>query len=133
MIITFEYDIAHKLFFSIGICLYRTLKNNEMVATKQNKKSFNLYQKVFGDIEFNRYVIMAHTLVIQSCAGSVAVYYIMHLDDVISTVLLSLMAAITMGANAVAIAQGPMKTVIGMCLLTVITSILVIIYGVFSM
>lgn len=102
-----------------------------MGTSIQKTESKSLFNLIFGDIEFNRYVIMAHTLVIQSCAGSVAVYYIMHLEGTLSTVLLSLIAAITMGANAVAIAQGPMKAVVGMCLLTVVSSLLVVLYALF--
>lgn len=94
----------------------------------QQEKSKGFISKLFGDIEFNRYVIMAHTLVIQSCAGSVAVYYIMHLDGATSTGLLSVMAAITMAANSIAIAQGSMKLVIRMCLLTVVFALLSILY-----
>lgn len=94
----------------------------------EKNNSNGLLSKIFGDIEFNRYVLMAHTLVIQSCAGSVAVYYIMHLKGTSGTILLCLMTAITMGANAIAIAQGPMKLVLKMCLLTILFALLSILY-----
>lgn len=97
----------------------------------QQEKTSGIFAKIFGDIDFNRYVIMAHTLVIQSCAGSVAVYFIMQLHSGLGTALLSIMAAITMGANSVAIAQGPMKLVIQMCVTTVVAAMLSILYVVF--
>lgn len=98
------------------------------MGTLKKNNSKGLLSNIFGDIEFNRYVLMAHTLVIQSCAGSVAVYYIMHLKGTAGTVLLCLVAAVTMGANAVAIAQAPMKLVLRMCALTLIFAFLSIIY-----
>ena len=102
-----------------------------METTIQTTASKSLFSRILGDMEFNRYVIMAHTLVIQSCAGSVAVYFIMHLEGTVSTVMLSAIATITMAANSVAIAQGPMKAVVGMCLLTVVSSAFVVIYALF--
>lgn len=99
-----------------------------METHSEKNNSTGLLQRIFGDIEFNRYVLMAHTLVIQSCAGSVAVYYIMQLKGNMSTLLLCLIAAITMGANAVAIAQAPMKLVLRMCILTLISAFSSIIY-----
>lgn len=77
-------------------------------TAEKMKKEMNFIEQA----EFNRFGIMAMTLIIQSCLGSVAVCYISSWDNTTGLVLLALVAAFTMGANAIAIVQAPMKWVI---------------------
>ena len=74
-------------------------------------------------VEQNRFGLLPILITAQSCLGSVAVCYICGLEDTpLQTTLLLLVAAVTMGANGVAIAQAPMKWVVLGTVLCGITS-----------
>jgi hypothetical protein len=59
----------------------------------------------------------------QSICGSIAICFICQIDSITNTVLLSLIAAITMASNSLVIAQAPMKYVLSGFALTMIASI----------
>ena len=73
-------------------------------------------------VEHNRFGLLPILLTIQSCLGSIAVCYISELEELPQIILLSLVAAVTMGANGAAIAQAPMKWVVLGLILCIITS-----------
>lgn len=66
---------------------------------------------------------LAIIITTQSIAGSIAVCFICQNDTLVNTVLLSLVAAIGMGSNALVIAQAPMKYVLLGFVATMVTSI----------
>ena len=78
-------------------------------------------------VEHNRFGLLPILLTIQSCLGSVAVCYISGLEEQSQVILLSIVAAVTMGANGAAIAQAPMKWVVFGFILCVITSTIALI------
>ena len=63
--------------------------------------------------ESSRFAILPMTLTVQSCAGSVAVRYLLELEPDVHLLPLAIVAATTMGANAAGIAQMSMKWIIG--------------------
>jgi len=69
------------------------------------------------------------TITAQSCLGSVGVFFVFGLSTDMQEIPLLLLALITMGANATAIAQAPARFVLGSFILSVITSIAVIVYA----
>lgn len=73
-------------------------------------------------VEHNRFGLLPILITAQSCLGSVAVCYISDLAETPQLILLSLVAAVTMGANGAAIAQASMKWVVFGFILCVITS-----------
>ena len=70
----------------------------------------NKINQIIEDISYYRYGVIALTLTFGSCLGSVAVLLI--LKNSTSEIGLILTAIFTMFANAMAIAQAPMKTIV---------------------
>lgn len=95
----------------------------------ETAKKMKKEMKFIEQAEFNRFGIMAMTLIIQSCLGSIAVCYISSWDSAAGLVLLGLVAAFTMGANAIAIVQAPMKWVIWSFASSCFVSIIVTLIG----
>ncbi|MCH2223763.1 MAG: hypothetical protein MK066_03260 [Crocinitomicaceae bacterium] len=60
----------------------------------------------------------------QSICGSIAICFICQNDSTINTILLSLVAAINMGSNALVVAQAPMKYVLLGFVATLLISII---------
>lgn len=83
-------------------------------------------------MEFHRYGVMAFTITGQSCMASVAVCYIMQMSSESNLVPLIIVAFLTMGANAACIAQGPVKLIVRLFVGSMIVSILLTIYALFS-
>lgn len=78
--------------------------------------------------EFNRFGIMTFAIMVQSCLGSVAAYFIFQLGYDESFIPLSI-AAFSVGlANAFAIGQAPMKWVFRTSFASMIISVLLIVY-----
>lgn len=86
-----------------------------------------MIQKVntfFESLEFYRYSIMAMTLTAGSCLGSVAILVIAQNDA--GLVQLSICSAVSMAANALAIAMAPMKIMLWSFVLSVVVNTLLI-------
>jgi hypothetical protein len=83
------------------------------------KLEMNWFNKQAVLFEQGRLGLMAILITLQSCVGSIACMYVLQNDA--SEVWLALCAAITMGANAVLIAQASAKT----CLVTMYLSLIV--------
>ena len=66
----------------------------------------------WNQVEFNRFGIMCATVTLQSCLGGIAVCYLLQLSDVLAYVFLAVVTAASMGSNALAIAQVPVKLMI---------------------
>lgn len=79
----------------------------------------SFYQKA----EQSRLGYLAIIVTAQSLIGFVAICYISELPGEFETVLLSSVAATTMAANALLIAQAPMKYVLQGTVISVVTSI----------
>lgn len=74
---------------------------------------FTNNEEYWEGVEQKRFGLLPVLLTAQSCLGSVAVCYICGLEETpLQTTLLILVAAVTMGANGIAIAQAPMKWVV---------------------
>ncbi len=72
---------------------------------------------------------MALGMTFQSCLASVAVYEILkNLTQEQNLVPLCIIAPICMGANAMALAQAPIKVIIGSFLISTITSLSLLMY-----
>ncbi len=83
----------------------------------------NTKKAKIGNIEFNRYGITSAILILQSCIGSIAIFFVMQLPDALNIIPLIFVAVTTMGANAISIAQAPMKWVINSFAVSIIVSI----------
>ena len=91
-----------------------------MIATEET---------IWNKLEYNRFAVMTMVLLVQSCVGSVGVFYIQKLDALalVSGVPLAIMAVVNIVANAVTIAQVSIKLVVYSFMATVITSIVMVI------
>jgi len=93
---------------------------------------FRNNKEYWESVEQKRFGLLPILLTAQSCLGSVAVCYISQLEeDSLQTLLLILVAAVTMGANGVAIAQAPMKWVVFGALLCAVISTLALVVALF--
>lgn len=77
--------------------------------------------------EFNRFGIMCTTITVQSCLGGIAVCYLLQLNDALAYVFLTLVTIASMGANAMAIAQVPIKWMLGTFIGAVISTLFILI------
>ena len=68
---------------------------------------------------------MALFLTVQSCAGSVAVCYLLQVREIDNTPLLILIAIPTILANALTIAQSSMKVIVASFSIVILLSIIV--------
>lgn len=87
-------------------------------------------QKFWDEVEFYRFSIMMITITFGTCIASIAVYYILKphpFDFFIPLLLITLLA---MASNTAAIAQSPIKWVVGTFGLSTVFSILVILYSI---
>ncbi|MBX3165099.1 MAG: hypothetical protein KF900_11525 [Bacteroidetes bacterium] len=100
-----------------------TTKNNQSQTAAGVDGWFNRQAEKF---EASRFFWMSIYLTVQSCLGSVACMYI--LKNNASDIMLVSCAAVTMGANAVFISQGPGKW----CLLSFYISVLLNLFFIFT-
>lgn len=80
-----------------------------MKATPINHSESWLDRQVKA-FEFNRFALMAILITLQSCIGSLTAMLSLQHDNYVT---LAIVAALTMGANSVFIAQAPAKTCLG--------------------
>jgi hypothetical protein len=99
------------------------MSTQKITAEKTIGTGINLEMKWFNKqaalFDQGRLGLMAILITLQSCVGSIACMYVLQNDA--SEVWLALCAAITMGANAVLIAQASAK----LCLITLYLSLAV--------
>ncbi len=106
-----------------------TIKQVHPMARMATKKTsaepvylLRLFNRQAENFEKTRFGWMAMLITIQSCLGSVACMYI--LQGKASVVVLALCAAVTMGSNAIFIAQANAKTcLIGFYISLVLNSV----------
>lgn len=79
-------------------------------------------EKFWDEIERKRFGIMPLSITAQSCMGSIAVGLLLELGNDSALVPLMLVSGVTMGANAVTIAQTSMKSILFMFGLTFVVS-----------
>lgn len=89
----------------------------------------NFDNKFWKELEFYRFSIMMFTITFSTCIGSIAVYYLFEQKPSIYFVPLSVVVLLSMASNAAAIAQTPIKWVIGMFLIASLTSFSLIIFA----
>lgn len=89
-----------------------------------NLKGFKAQVQFFNSYYFG---LMITCIMVQSCVGSIAAMYAL---DVNSLWMLSTAAAITMGTNAVFIAQAPTKLTLAAFYTSIIVNVVLIITGI---
>lgn len=87
------------------------------------QQSLTWLDKQANAFEFNRFALMAILITFQSCLGSVTAMLSLQQDNYIT---LAIVAAATMGANAVFIAQGTAKTCLAFFYGTVVINLVLI-------
>lgn len=91
---------------------------------EEQETATNWFYKQAQQFESSRFAAMTFFITMQSCVGSIAAAMSLEKDMVVP---LGLCAALTMGANAVCIAQGPAKLCVGSLYLSVGVNVLIII------
>jgi len=106
---------------------YKEERTSAMVIEEKTQSVSSLGRFAFVN-EFNRFGIMTFAIMVQSCLGSVAAYFIFQLGYDENLIPLSI-AAFSVGlANAFAIGQAPMKWVFRTFVSSLIISVLLIVY-----
>ena len=83
-------------------------------------------EEYWEEIEFQRYGIMPISITAQSCLGSIAVGYLLAMQNMDHLVFVSIVAMVTMCANAIVIAQQPMKLVLGSFVISMLVSFILL-------
>lgn len=91
---------------------------------EQTPTPTNWFERQSQQFESSRFAAMTFFITLQSCVGSIAAAMSLEKNYVVP---LMLCAAITMGANAVCIAQGPAKWCVASLYLSTATNTLIII------
>lgn len=91
-----------------------------------NTHPLTWFDKQAINFEEKRFALMTIYLTIQSCLGGIVAMSALQMNNEPTLILAS---AITMGANALLIAQAPAKLCIGVFYFSIITSILMLSYN----
>jgi hypothetical protein len=81
------------------------------------------------EMEFYRFSIMMVTLTFGTALASVSIFYLFELQNTTYFIPVSIVTFFAMSSNAAAIAQSPLKWVVSLFLLSVITSLFFIFYS----
>jgi hypothetical protein len=95
---------------------------------KEKQESVSWFTKQAEKFEAGRFFWMSLLITVQTCLGSIACGYI--LQNTESVFMLSAGALLTMGANAVMIAQAPAKICLAMAYLSILANTLFILVNV---
>lgn len=90
----------------------------------KDQKTTNWFERQSEHYESSRFAAMTFFITMQSCVGSIAAAMSLEKDQVVP---LMICAVLTMGANAVCIAQGPAKWCVGVLYASVTINTLIII------
>lgn len=93
----------------------------------QKYKDPNFWDKM----EFYRFSIMGFTITFGTCLSSIAVLYLFDFKQINYFIPLSIVTIFTMGSNAAAISQSPLKWVVSIFLMSILVSIFFIFYAFF--
>lgn len=91
---------------------------------KEQETATNWLDKQAQQFESSRFAAMTFFITLQSCVGSIAASMSLDKDQIIP---LMICAVLTMGANAVCIAQGPAKWCVASLYISVAVNILIIV------
>jgi len=84
------------------------------------------------EVEFNRFGISAMLITVQSCVGGAAIGFMFKYGFGGNLLMLWIISATTMAANAAVIAQPPMKWVVGFSIIAMLMATLISIYVVLA-
>lgn len=90
----------------------------------KDQKTTNWFEQQAAQFESSRFAAMTFFITMQSCVGSIAAAMSLDKDQIIP---LMICAILTMGANAVCIAQGPAKWCVASLYASVAVNILIIV------
>lgn len=98
------------------------------MATPIKPITMSWFDKQAALFEKGRFGLMAILITLQSCVGSIACMYV--LENNASTVWLATCAVVTMGGNAVMIAQAGAKTCLAVLYASLLVNTLLIVFNV---
>jgi len=94
-------------------------------------RNFNNPQ-YWQEMEFYRFSIMMFTITFGTALSSISIYYLFELKQDVYDIPVALVALFAMGANASAIAQSPLKWVVGIFLSSIVLAVVFIFYAFFA-